>query len=738
MKNIFFYVTLFIFAPCSLVQADTIISLVPRVDISSNWSYILSNEPYNPDIDHPTDWKSVQLPLSFNKEMNKGNHFLWLQKKLVFSTSLGKKRIFLLLGRIAGVFDVYLNGVLIGMHGNLPPHIQYHSGTAKSFYLPDKLIHLGSENTLVVSLYHEAPVFAIPPVSIGDINAFYYDTYFVNFLNASIYQSLTILSMIICIFYFIQFIFRTKVKTNLYFSLVNLCFAIYFLNMGFEYKILPFPFAYFFSQSMMPLFFGLLVIFFVNHFSLHNNKWFKRVVMLTALIFFLLFYIYPKDTAECSALFTIALIPAILELFFMGYVVIRIFVQGKREVLPLLIGSLLGIGLGMHDMFYMLMDKEPFAWIQGIGIFCFNFSMFIFLSIQSVKTYKALEKYSSDVAEKSRALENYIQNLNEISVKISGISGRLEENIVHTSQSIQKMAAGSKNINTKVVEQYTIIETANREIQRQLESQELIYSGVQKQSLNVEQISPVIGDIIVNIRDIAGELLATSAFTKKLEANALDGEKAALSSYQSITEIKNVSENINEIIDTLTDLSERTNLLSINASIEAAHAGASGRGFKIISDEIKQLAGNAAQRSREIIEQVKIIYSKINEGVRTNNVVKEVLLKISTDVLEASRQVEAAYTVIEKQRISGEKVQSSLKGLHSSTTGIRKLVDTQGSGHKKVKDNLENMVATSREIIDNIKTIILEIERIQSNMETVKTVSANSNQIIGQLTHLLK
>ncbi|OHD78327.1 MAG: hypothetical protein A3J97_17210 [Spirochaetes bacterium RIFOXYC1_FULL_54_7] len=79
--------------------------------------------------------------------------------------------------------------------------------------------------------------------------------------------------------------------------------------------------------------------------------------------------------------------------------------------MPILIGVILGVGFGTHDVVYSVIGQKPFAWLQGIGFFCLNLSLFVSLTQRSSWLYKDLERYSAEAGDKTRQLSAYLEQI---------------------------------------------------------------------------------------------------------------------------------------------------------------------------------------------------------------------------------------------------------------------------------------------------------------------------------------
>jgi len=319
----------------------------------------------------------------------------------------------------------------------------YNPSISKQVHIPSELIQFNKVNTICIRIFEEEVSFSVPKIDFGDYWEYLFQSEVVNFLSVRIYLTYSILCLTIGTYYLLQFFFRKKEITNLYFSLTNFCFCFYFINMGLDINFIPYRIASIISRSFLPLFFGLLIIIFINYLNIFNYKWFKRIIMSKAIILSALFYLNAGEKYIIPGYFSIVLIPSAIELILMVIITTGSFIKKNKDVLPLMIGAWSGFLFGIYDMIHQIMGLRPFIWLQGYGIFLFNLSMFVALSIKNMRAFNDLEIYSKEIVNKTEKLEVYINNINDVSNTVSNIGDKLEKNITSTSASMEKMTSNS-------------------------------------------------------------------------------------------------------------------------------------------------------------------------------------------------------------------------------------------------------------------------------------------------------
>jgi methyl-accepting chemotaxis protein len=118
-----------------------------------------------------------------------------------------------------------------------------------------------------------------------------------------------------------------------------------------------------------------------------------------------------------------------------------------------------------------------------------------------------------------------------------------------------------------------------------------------------------------NINSMANMTQKADTLFHELTQTSEEGNKLVAQAVTSISEIQKASKEVQTIVKTIQEIASQTNLLSMNAAIESAHAGEFGTGFAVVADEVRSLATSSATSAKEIQAHIKDIVSKINSGV---------------------------------------------------------------------------------------------------------------------------
>ncbi|MDQ2086004.1 methyl-accepting chemotaxis protein [Herbivorax sp. ANBcel31] len=307
-----------------------------------------------------------------------------------------------------------------------------------------------------------------------------------------------------------------------------------------------------------------------------------------------------------------------------------------------------------------------------------------------------------EIADVIRGFNHMIKNIRKLIGQVSNSSQKVIKNSLLVNTASEKSKIASKQI-SEVMNQVAIGAS---------EQAENSSSGVE--SINV--LSEDINKVDKNMDFVA----ETANGTKQLSHNALNivktlNEKAfqtSSASGQVIKDINNLSkdmEQIVKIIKTISTIADQTNLLSLNASIEAAKAGEAGRGFSVVANEVKKLADQSKESSKEI----KIIIDGILQ--KTDNTTKV---------------AHNANEFMEEQLNIVKETDNSFKSIHKSMESLIERVDNVS---QSIKSALESKKDTS-ESIQNISAISQETASIAEEVSATTQEQVASSEELSQLS----
>ncbi len=309
------------------------------------------------------------------------------------------------------------------------------------------------------------------------------------------------------------------------------------------------------------------------------------------------------------------------------------------------------------------------------------------------------------------------------------------------TREIQNIENSMKHISENVEDQTSGVEQVSSTLEEMVRNIDHIATNIEKQAASVNESAGTIEEMSRNIEHITKNSVKTKETSKQLSLVARDGGDAVKKSMFAIREVAEYSNQILKLLKLITDIARQTNLLAMNASIEAAHAGDAGKGFAIVADEIRRLSENTNKSAREIQGVVNTIVEKIDVSANLSERAEMGLEKIVSFAAQTETIIVELNMMMEEQNVSTKDILNSTQTLVQLTEEIRLAMSEQKYGVDEfgvTMNNLKDLFVESRDEINQHLAGVDHLVQLVSQTETVIQQNQLQMMEMSALLHQFK
>jgi methyl-accepting chemotaxis protein len=305
----------------------------------------------------------------------------------------------------------------------------------------------------------------------------------------------------------------------------------------------------------------------------------------------------------------------------------------------------------------------------------------------------------------------------------------LSANMEKTSKSVDQISVNFDGMKSKMGKQEESAAEADKAVAKIKDNIANLNKLIEEQSESINTSSSAVEEMTANIHSVTKTLVENSKNVNELSEASENGKIGVQAVSEKIQEIARQSEGLLEINLVMENIASQTNLLSMNAAIEAAHAGEVGKGFAVVASEIRKLAESSSNQSKSTTDMLKKIKASIDGITASSNDVLSRFEIIDTKVKTVSTHEENIRNAMEEQEVGGKQILDSMGRLKEISETVKK-----GAGEMLVSgDNLNrqtsDFIKISKDSMSGMNDIVNgAMQEIKSAVTVVDEMSAENNK----------
>ncbi|MCL2810153.1 MAG: methyl-accepting chemotaxis protein [Treponema sp.] len=330
-------------------------------------------------------------------------------------------------------------------------------------------------------------------------------------------------------------------------------------------------------------------------------------------------------------------------------------------------------------------------------------------------------------------ITNMIKNIKMETAALIDTGNELSTSMSEAASAINEITANIQSIQNRILSQSASVSETHATMEQVVVNINKLNAHVENQSVNVSSASSAIEQMVANTSSVTDTLIKNSVNVKNLEEASELGRTGLQEVAADIKEIAYQSEGLFNINSVMENISSQTNLLSMNAAIEAAHAGEAGRGFAVVAGEIRKLAENSGQQSKTISDVLKKMKSAIDKITSSTQNVLDKFEAIDTSVTTVSDQEEHIRNSMEEQQAGSKQVLEGIGNLNEITRQVKSGSQEMLEGSEEVIRESTNLEKVTQEITSGMSEMAAGASQINIAVNQVNEISVKNRENISLL-----